>query len=46
MLTRPEMKAFVDFYILNGAQLATEVGYVRLPEAEYQANRELVNGTR
>jgi phosphate transport system substrate-binding protein len=29
---RPEVKAFVDFFIANAAALAGEVGYVRLPE--------------
>lgn len=28
---RPEVKAFVDFYLANVGELAAEVGYVRLP---------------
>ena len=28
---RPEVKAFVDFYLTEGPDLAEEVGYVRLP---------------
>lgn len=34
---RPEIKAFVDFYVKNAAYLAAEVGYVRLPERLYAA---------
>ena len=45
-LARPEVKAFVDFYLVNGAELATEVGYVRLSEAEYQANLVAVQAAR
>jgi len=30
---RPEVAAFIDFYLKNCAKLAGEVGYVRLPEA-------------
>ena len=30
---RPEVKAFVDFYVTKGAALAEEVGYVKLPQA-------------
>jgi phosphate transport system substrate-binding protein len=29
---RPEVKAFVEFFLSNGPALAEEVGYVRLPE--------------
>ena len=34
---RPEVKAFVDFYIENGGMLAKEVGYIPLGDTEYQA---------
>lgn len=34
--SRPEVKAFVDFYLENAPELAVEVGYVRLP-ADLQA---------
>jgi phosphate transport system substrate-binding protein len=34
---RPEVKAFVEFYIAHAAELAAEVGYVPLPDAMYQA---------
>ena len=30
---RPELKAFVDFYLANAAELAAEVGYVAVPAA-------------
>ena len=30
---RPEVKAFVDFYLENGSNLVEEVGYVKLPQA-------------
>jgi len=30
---KPEMAAFVAFYLENAAELASEVGFVRLPEA-------------
>ena len=35
-LSRPELRAFTNFYITNAAQLATEVGYIPLPEVTYQ----------
>jgi len=34
-LKRPEVKAFVDFYIENGGPLAKEVGYIPLNDTEY-----------
>ena len=36
-LQRPEVKAFVDFYMQNVGRLAREVGYVPLSDAEQQA---------
>ncbi len=36
-LERPEVKAFVVFYLENAAGLAEEVGYVALPQADYDA---------
>ena len=30
--TRPELKAFVDFYLANSADLSTEAGYIALPD--------------
>ena len=38
-LEKPEVRAFVDFYLDNAAQLAAEVGYVALTEAEYDESR-------
>lgn len=32
---RPEIQAFVKFYLENAAQLASEVGYVALPQEAY-----------
>jgi phosphate transport system substrate-binding protein len=32
---RPEVEAFVNFYLENAAALASEVGYVALPDAVY-----------
>jgi phosphate transport system substrate-binding protein len=32
---RPEVKAFVDFYMKNAATLAAEVGYVKFPDRVY-----------
>jgi len=32
---RPEVKAFVDFYLKNVATLSTEVGYVKFPDNYY-----------
>ena len=38
-LERPEVRAFVEFYLDNAAQLASEVGYVALTDAEYEESR-------
>jgi phosphate transport system substrate-binding protein len=32
---RPEVKAFVEFYLKNGGEVAVETHYVRLPEEAY-----------
>ena len=42
-LERPEVKAFVEFYMENGSELTAEVGYVPLSAQEYQDNLELVS---
>jgi phosphate transport system substrate-binding protein len=34
---KPEVKAFVDFYLANAPQLVTEVKYIPLPANEYAA---------
>jgi phosphate transport system substrate-binding protein len=36
-LDRPEVKEFVIFYLTHAARLAAEVGYVALPQAQYDA---------
>lgn len=38
--TRPELKAFVDFYLDNATTLSAEVGYVALPDALLQAQKD------
>ena len=38
-LQRPEVKAFVEFYLENAAALVPEVGYVALDAAQYQEGR-------
>lgn len=47
---RPEVEAFVDFYLDNAAELAAEVGYVALPSSVYEAARRAfennMTGTR
>jgi phosphate transport system substrate-binding protein len=34
-ILKPEVKAFVDFYVENAADLAAEVGYVKFPDNYY-----------
>lgn len=41
-LARPEVRAFVNFYLDNAGALASEVGYIELPEDMYQASREKI----
>jgi len=42
---RPEVRAFVDYYLSNVARLVPEVGYVRLPEAVIEkARANFANG--
>jgi phosphate transport system substrate-binding protein len=38
-IARPEVKEFVRFYLEQAPKLVTEVGYVPLPAAKYQAAR-------
>jgi phosphate transport system substrate-binding protein len=46
-LKKPDVKAFVDFYMEQGAALAREVKYVPLPAAIYATNRKhLANNKR
>lgn len=42
-LERPEVKAFVDFYISNAPALVSEVGYIPLPERAYQLAAQRVS---
>lgn len=37
-LNRPEVRAFVEFYLNNAAELSGEVGYVPLPSEDYAAS--------
>ena len=41
-MERPEVKAFVEFYLDNAADLAQEVGYIKLGDDEYASNREAI----
>ena len=43
-MERPEVKAFVEFYLDNAAELAQEVGYIKLGDAEYASNRAAISG--
>jgi phosphate transport system substrate-binding protein len=42
-LERPEVKAFVEFYMENALDLVSEVGYTPLPEDVYVDNLDLIN---
>ena len=42
-LARTEVRNFVEFYMNNAAELAEEVGYVGLSEADYQSQLEGLN---
>lgn len=42
MESRPELRAFVDFYLNEAPTLVTEVGYVPLPPSAYDWARERV----
>jgi phosphate transport system substrate-binding protein len=37
---RPELRAFIDFYLENAVALASEVGYVGLPDELLQAEKD------
>jgi phosphate transport system substrate-binding protein len=41
-MARPEVKAFVDFYLDEAPELSEEVGYVRLPGSVYDAAKHNV----
>jgi phosphate transport system substrate-binding protein len=35
-MARPEVKAFIEFFLTEGPALMNEVGYIALPDSEYQ----------
>ena len=35
-MARPEVKAFVEYYLTNAAELVPQVGYVALDAPQYQ----------
>ncbi|WP_106766381.1 PstS family phosphate ABC transporter substrate-binding protein [Paenibacillus faecalis] len=39
-MERPEVKAFLDFYLSNAGALASEVGFVPLQDDQYQQEKE------
>ena len=41
-LEKSEVRAFVEYYLDNAAQLAAEVGYVALTDAEYDESRSKI----
>ncbi len=41
-LERPEVKAFVEFYLEHAADLAQEVGYIKLGDEEYASNKAMI----
>ena len=45
-MTRPEVKSFVHFYINNAGLLASEVGYIPLPEKVYQGALDRIANLR
>ncbi len=42
-MARPEVKAFVEYYLKNAAVLSAEVGYVALPQALYDEGLAKLN---
>ncbi len=42
-MQRPEIQAFLKFYMENAAELVPQVGYVPLDAAEYQKNLQLLD---
>jgi len=42
-LEKPEVRAFVEFYMENALDLVSEVGYTPLPEEVYVDNLDLIN---
>ena len=42
LVSKPEVAAFIDFYLNEGRPLVAEVGYVPLPDEEYEAELKKV----
>ena len=42
-LERPEVKAFVNFYLENAYDLVRQTGYIRLPQSDYQASLQMIS---
>ena len=45
-LDRPEVKAFVDFFLSKGPELVREVGYIQLSDKEYELARARFAGRK
>lgn len=45
-LRRPQVRRFAEYYVANAGRLATQVGYVGLPEAAYATLAERVTGVQ
>ena len=43
-LERPEVRAFVTYYLENAYELVRQTGYIRLPQSEYQQSLDLISG--
>ncbi|MDY6981588.1 MAG: PstS family phosphate ABC transporter substrate-binding protein [Pseudomonadota bacterium] len=39
-LARPQVRAFVEFYLEIAPEIVSEVGYIPLPDADYQKSRD------
>ena len=42
-IQKPEVKAFLEFYMDHGGELAAEVGYVALSDADYAAQKAMIS---
>ncbi len=45
-MQRPEVKAFVNFYLDHAAELAEDVGYIKLPAEMYSQQKEKLNAAQ
>jgi phosphate transport system substrate-binding protein len=43
-LAKPEVKAFVDYYLKNGGEVAAKVGYIALPGSVYETAMKRASG--